>query len=51
VGRGSDAASALVSLGFTRTGAQAAVQEALRDLGPDASVEALVRKALQTGVR
>jgi holliday junction DNA helicase RuvA len=51
LGRGSDAAAALVSLGFTRSGAQTAVQEALRELGPDATVEALVRKALQAGVR
>ena len=51
VGRIGDAAAALASLGFSRTGAQAAAQEALKDLGPDASVEALVRKALRQGVR
>jgi len=51
VGRGADAASALVSLGFTRSGAQTAVQEALRELSPDATLEAIVRKALQAGVR
>jgi Holliday junction DNA helicase RuvA len=51
VGVGVDAASALVSLGFTRSGAQSAVQEALQGLGPSASAEALVRKALQQGVR
>jgi len=51
LGVGADAASALVSLGFSRTGAQSAVHEALQDLGPSASAEALVRKALQQGVR
>ena len=51
VARGGDAAAALMSLGFTRTGAQAAVQEALKELGAEAPVEALVRKALQLGVR
>lgn len=51
VGRGGDAASALVSLGFTRSGAQSAVQDAVKDLGMEASVEALVRRALQQGVR
>ncbi len=50
-GRAADAATALMSLGFTRSGAQVAVQGALQELGNDASVEALVRKALQQGVR
>jgi Holliday junction DNA helicase RuvA len=50
-GRAGDAAAALVSLGFTRTAAQAAVQTAVKELGSDATVEALVRKALQQGVR
>jgi Holliday junction DNA helicase RuvA len=50
-GVGVDAAAALVSLGFTRSGAQSAVQEALQGLGPSATAEALVRKALQQGVR
>ncbi len=50
-GVGVDAAAALVSLGFTRSGAQSAVHEALQDLGPSATAEALVRKALQQGVR
>jgi Holliday junction DNA helicase RuvA len=49
--KGGDAAAALMSLGFTRSGALSAVQEALKDLGSDASVEALVRKALQLGAR
>lgn len=51
VARGGDAAAALMSLGFTRTVAQAAVQGAMTELGADASVEALVRKALQLGAR
>ena len=51
IGKGGDAAAALVSLGFTRSGAISAVQEALKDLGAEASVEALVRKALQLGAR
>lgn len=50
-GRAGDAAAALMSLGFTRGGAQTAIQGALNELGTDASVEALVRKALQQGVR
>lgn len=50
-GRAGDAAAALVSLGFTRTSAQSAVQAAVKELGVDASVEDLVRKALQAGVR
>ncbi len=51
MGASGDAAAALVSLGFTRSGAMSAVQEALGELGPTATVEALVRKALQQGVR
>jgi Holliday junction DNA helicase RuvA len=50
-GVGADAAAALVSLGFTRSGAQAAAQSALQELGPSATAEALVRRALQQGVR
>ncbi len=50
-GRSADAAAALMSLGFTRGGAQTAVQGALKELGVEASVEALVRRALQQGVR
>jgi Holliday junction DNA helicase RuvA len=50
-GRAGDAAAALISLGFTRTSAQSAVQSAVKELGSDASVEELVRKALQAGVR
>jgi len=50
-GIGADAAIALQSLGFTRTGAQAAVQEALQDLGADAGIEAIIRRALRQKVR
>jgi len=46
-----DAAAALVSLGFTRNAAVSAVQEALQELGSDATVENLVRKALRQGAR
>ena len=48
---GSDAAIALQSLGFTRGGAQSAVQDALADLGANASAEAIIRRALQQKVR
>jgi Holliday junction DNA helicase RuvA len=51
VGIGGDAAAALVSLGFTRPQAQSAVQEALHELGGEATVEAVVRKALRQGAR
>jgi Holliday junction DNA helicase RuvA len=51
IGIAGDAAAALVSLGFTRSGAMSAVQEALQELGASATVEALVRRALQQGVR
>src|SRR5689334_199371 len=47
----SDAAIALQSLGFTRSGAQSAVQDALADLGANASAEAIIRRALQQKVR
>jgi Holliday junction DNA helicase RuvA len=47
----SDAAIALQALGFTRGGAQAAVQEALQDLGAGAGIEAIIRRALQQKVR
>jgi len=50
-GKAGDAAAALMSLGFTRGAAQNAVQAALQSLGADASVEAIVRKALQQAVR
>jgi Holliday junction resolvasome RuvABC DNA-binding subunit len=46
-----DAAAALVSLGFTRNGAQTAAQEAVQELGDEATVEAVVRRALQQKVR
>ncbi len=48
---GMDAAAALVSLGFTRAQAQHAVQEAIQELGADATVEAVVRRALSQGAR
>jgi Holliday junction DNA helicase RuvA len=51
IGIGGDAAAALVSLGFTRSGAVSAVQEALQELGANATVETVIRKALQQGVR
>ena len=51
VGTGGDAAAALVSLGFTRLQAQSAVNEALQELGADASVEEVIRKALRQGAR
>ena len=51
VGVAGDAAAALVSLGFTRSGAMSAVQDALQELGPQATVEAVVRRALQQGVK
>ena len=50
-GAASDAAAALVSLGFSRSGAQSAVHDALAELGATASVEALVRRALQLGTK
>jgi len=50
-GAAPDAAAALVSLGFSRSGAQSAVQEALSELGASASVESLVRRALQLGTK
>ncbi|MGE5175755.1 MAG: Holliday junction branch migration protein RuvA [Hyphomicrobiales bacterium] len=46
-----DAAAALASLGFTRSGALSAVQEAVQELGPSATVQAVVRRALQQKVR
>jgi Holliday junction DNA helicase RuvA len=50
-GVAADAAVALQALGFTRTGAQAVVQEAIQDLGADAGIEAIIRRALQQKVR
>jgi Holliday junction DNA helicase RuvA len=46
-----DAAIALQSLGFTRSGAHSAVQDALGELGANASAEAIIRRALQQKVR
>jgi len=51
VGTGGDATMALVSLGFTRLQAQSAVQEALQELGSQATVEAVIRRALRQGAR
>src|SRR5262245_23485359 len=47
----SDAAIALQSLGFTRSGAQSAVQDALAEMGAGATAEAIIRRALQQKVR
>lgn len=46
-----DAAAALVALGFTRSGAQGAAQDAVQELGGAATVESVVRRALQQKVR
>jgi holliday junction DNA helicase RuvA len=51
VGLGGDALAALVSLGFTRPQAQTAVQEALHELGSEATVESVIRRALRQGAR
>ena len=47
----SDAAAALVALGFSRSGAMGAAQDAAQELGAGATVEAVVRRALQQKVR
>lgn len=47
----SDAAAALVALGFSRSGALGAAQDAAQELGAAATVEAVVRRALQQKVR
>ena len=47
----SDAAAALVALGFSRSGAMGAAQDAVQELGAAATVEAVVRRALQQKVR
>jgi Holliday junction DNA helicase RuvA len=44
--RVSDAVSGLVNLGYGRTEAYGAVIEALREMGDDARVEALIRGGL-----
>jgi Holliday junction DNA helicase RuvA len=46
-----DAAAALIALGFTRSGAQSAAQDAVQELGAAATVESVVRRALQQKVR
>lgn len=47
----SDASIALQSLGFTRGGSQSAVQDALAELGANATAETIIRRALQQKVR
>lgn len=47
----SDASIALQSLGFTRGGAQSAVQDAVAELGANATAETIIRRALQQKVR
>lgn len=47
----SDAAAALVALGFSRSGALGAAQDAAQELGAAATVETVVRRALQQKVR
>jgi len=42
-----EALSALITLGFVRSQAEKAIQQALRDLGADATTETLVRTALR----
>jgi Holliday junction DNA helicase RuvA len=42
-----EALSALVTLGFVRSQAEKALQQALRELGRDATTETLVRTALR----
>lgn len=46
-----DAAAALVALGFSRSGAMGAAQDAIQELGGAATVETIVRRALQQKVR
>jgi Holliday junction DNA helicase RuvA len=46
-----DASAALTALGFTRSGAQSAAQDAVQELGAAATVESVVRRALQQKVR
>jgi len=46
-----DAAAALSALGFSRSGAQSAAQDAVQELGTVATVETIVRRALQQKVR
>ena len=46
-----DAAAALTALGFSRSGAMGAAQDAVQELGAAATVESVVRRALQQKVR
>lgn len=50
-GAAADALSALANLGFRPADASAAVNAALDDLGPDASLDALVRLALKKAAK
>jgi holliday junction DNA helicase RuvA len=50
-GHSADAVSALLSLGFRPSEASAAVAKAESELGPDASLDALVRSALRNATR
>ncbi len=50
-GAASDALSALANLGFKPAEASAAVNAAMDELGPDASLDALVRRALRKAAK
>jgi Holliday junction DNA helicase RuvA len=50
-GLGADAASALMNLGFRPAEASAAVTKAEAELGPEATLDALVRSALKKVAR
>ena len=50
-GAGADALSALANLGFKPAEASAAVAAALEDLGPDATLDAVVRLALRKAAK
>ena len=50
-GAAADALSALANLGFKPADASAAVNAALDDLGPDATLDALVRLALRKAAK
>ena len=50
-GPGADALSALANLGFKPAEASAAVNAAIEDLGPEASLDALVRLALRKAAK
>jgi Holliday junction DNA helicase RuvA len=50
-GIGADALSAMLNLGFRPAEASAAVAKAEAELGPDATLDALVRSALKKAAR